>query len=214
MLSSASPQDARAWPVAPLAAVVLAGGRGVRLGGGDKALRHLGGRTMLDHVLARIAPQADFLALNANGDPARFAVWGLPVLADPVPDHPGPLAGVLAGLLWARAQGAYDVLIVPADTPFLPSDLVARLRAGRGDAGIACAMSAGRLHPVVGLWRAALADDLAERLAAGDRKVELFLRHVGLAEVVFGPGADGGDPFANVNTPEDLASAERRLAGR
>jgi molybdenum cofactor guanylyltransferase len=214
MSSSTLPQDARAGTTAPLVAVVLAGGRGLRLGGGDKALRHLGGRTMLDHVLARVVPQVDLVALNANGDPARFAAWGLAVLPDPVPDHPGPLAGVLAGLRWARGQGAVDVLVVPADTPFLPADLVARLRAGRGDAGVACAMSAGRLHPVVGLWRAALADAVAARLAAGDRKVELFLRHAGLAEVAFGSGADGGDPFANVNTPEDLAAAERRLAGR
>ncbi len=215
MLSSASPQDdARAGPAAPLAAVVLAGGRGLRLGGGDKALRQLAGRTMLDHVLGRVAAQVDRVALNANGDPARFAAWGLPVLADPVPDHPGPLAGVLAGLRWARAQGADDVLIVPADSPFLPPDLAARLRAGRGDAAVACASSGGRLHPVVGLWRAALADVVAARLAAGERKVELFLRHAGLAEVAFGSGADGGDPFANVNTPDDLAAAERRLAGR
>ena len=213
MPSPASPQDARDETAVPPVAVVLAGGRGLRLGGGDKPLRLLAGRALLDHVLARVAPQVDRVALNANGDPDRFAPWRLPVLADPVPDHRGPLAGVLAGLRWARAQGASDLLVVPADTPFLPPDLVARLRAGRGDAGVACAASAGRLHPVVGLWRVALADSLAERLAAGERKVAAFLRCAGLVEVVFGPGADGGDPFANVNTPDDLAAAERRLAG-
>ncbi len=217
MPSSAFTQDARTGTAAPLAAVVLAGGRGLRLGGGDKALRQLCGRTMLDHVLACIAPQVDCVALNANGDQARFAPWGLTVLADPVPEHQGPLAGplvgVLAALRWAREQGATDVLVAPCDTPFLPHDLAARLRAGRGDAAIACATSGGRLHPVVGLWRVVLADALAERLAAGERKAETFLRHAGLAEVAFGPASDGGDPFANVNTPEDLAAAERRLAG-
>ena len=135
-------------------AVLLAGGLARRMGGGDKPLRLLGGRPLLDHVLDRIRPQVRAVALNANGDPARFAAWGLPVLPDPLPGNPGPLAGVLAGMRWAASVGAAYVLSVPTDTPFLPSDLVERLDAARRLAGvpIACAASGGPTHPVVALW--------------------------------------------------------------
>src|SRR5580698_1224360 len=129
-------------------AVLLAGGLGRRMGGGDKPLRVLHGRTMLDHVIARIKPQVRAMVLNANGDPARFSGWGLEVVADPLPDLPGPLAGVLAGMRWAAARypDAGAVLSVPTDTPFLPDDLVARLLAARAASGlpIACAASGGR----------------------------------------------------------------------
>jgi molybdopterin-guanine dinucleotide biosynthesis protein A len=213
MTSFGSCQDALPDGAAPTVAVVLAGGRATRMGGGDKALRMLGGRALLDHVLARVGPQVAGVALNANGDPARFAAWGLPVLGDPVAGFPGPLAGVLAGLVWAREFGAVDILVVPTDTPFLPADLVVRLRAGRGGAAVACAVSAGRVHPVVGLWRVELAGALEAGLASGERRVETWLRARGLAEVGFPADAGGGDAFANVNTPEELADAARRLAG-
>jgi len=159
--------------------------------------------------VARVRPQVDALALNANGDAGRFAAFGLPVLADTVPGHPGPLAGVLAGMRWAAGLGAADLLSVPTDTPFLPGDLVARLVAGRGAAAVACAASGGFVHPVVALWRVGLADALEAALAAGTRRVEGWMRARGLAEVDFAD--EGGDPFANVNTPEELSAAQARL---
>ncbi len=194
-------------------AVLLAGGLARRMGGGDKVLRTLGGRTLLDHVLTCIRPQVRAVVLNANGDPARFAAWGLPIAADPVPDFPGPLAGVLAGMLWARDShpGVEDILSVPADTPFLPTDLVARLDAARRLAGVplACAASGGRTHPVVGLWPVWLADELAAALASGARKVGAWAASRGVAEAAF--DLPGGDPFFNVNRLEDLATAEAML---
>lgn len=210
MVTSDPAQNAKPGTRPPSVAVVLAGGQARRMGGGDKALRMLAGRTLLDHVLARIAPQVDRVALSANGNPARFAAWGLPVLADTVPDFPGPLAGVLSGLRWAAGQGAAEALVVPTDSPFLPPDLLARLSAGRGAAAIACAASAGQVHPVAALWPVALADALEAALKAGDRRMEGFMRAQGLAVVPFPVGPEG-DPFANLNTPEELAAAEARL---
>lgn len=186
-------------------AVVLAGGLATRMGGGDKALLRLAGKPLLDHILGRIGPQVTAIALNANGDPARFAAWALPVLADPLPGALGPLAGVLAGLRWARQAhpGSELLLSVPGDTPFLPPDLVARLLAARGGgAPIACAESLGRRHPVVALWPVALAGDLAAALAEGVRGVERYAARHGLASAAF-----PGDPFVNINTPEDLRAA-------
>ena len=195
-------------------AVVLAGGQARRMGGGDKALRLLRRRPLLEHVLDAIRPQVRAVALSANGDPARFLTWGLPVLADPVPDHPGPLAGVLAGLRWARQRfaGADLLLSVPTDTPLLPPDLVARLAQVRAQAGaaIACAESGGRRHPVVALWPVALADALAEALAAGVRSVEAFAAPHGVVGVTFAIDGDA-DPFLNVNDKTDLARAARLL---
>jgi molybdopterin-guanine dinucleotide biosynthesis protein A len=172
-------------------AVLLAGGLARRMGGGD-----------------RIRPQVDAVALSANGDPARFAAFGLPMLADPLPGNPGPLAGVLAGMRWAAALGAAEVLSVPADTPFLPPDLVARLAAAR--APIACAASLGRTHPVVALWPAALADALEAALREGKRSVADWAAGQGVVCVAF--EAAGADPFFNVNSPADLAEAEALLA--
>ena len=210
MAPSEPVQHACAEAGPPGVAVILAGGQARRMGGGDKALRVLAGRTLLDHVLGRIRPQVGRVALSANGDPARFAAWGLPVLADTVADFPGPLAGVLAGLRWAAGLGAADVLVAPTDSPFLPADLLARLRAGRGDAALACAAFAGRTHPVASLWRTTLADALEAALRAGDRRLEGFMRGQGLAVVAFPEGAEG-DPFANLNTPEELDAAEALL---
>jgi molybdopterin-guanine dinucleotide biosynthesis protein A len=210
MATSIAPQHAQPGAVPPAVAIILAGGQASRMGGGDKALRPLAGQPLLGHVLARLAPQVAPVALSANGDPARFAAWGLPVLADTVPGFPGPLAGVLAGLRWAAGQGAADALVVPTDTPFLPPDLLARLAAGRGTAAIACAASAGRAHPVIALWPTSLADPLEAALLAGERRMHDVMGRLGLAEIAFPPCPEG-DPFANLNTPDDLAEAESRL---
>ncbi|MCW3474027.1 molybdenum cofactor guanylyltransferase MobA [Limobrevibacterium gyesilva] len=194
-------------------AVLLAGGLARRMGGGDKPLRLLHGRPLLDHVIDRITPQVCAVVLNANGDPERFRPWGLPVVADPLPDFPGPLAGVLAGMRWARAQypGARDVLSVPTDTPFLPADLVTRLQAARVASGqpIACAASAGRTHPVVALWPVALADALEASLLAGMRRIDAWTAQHGVAEAAFDDAPY--DPFFNVNRPEELEEADRLL---
>jgi molybdopterin-guanine dinucleotide biosynthesis protein A len=199
----------------PIPAIILAGGRAARLGGGDKCLRLLGGRPLLAHVIAAIAPQGAPLILNANGDAARFAAFGLPVVADDLPGQPGPLAGILAGLDWVAANRpqAGFVLVVPADSPFLPADLAARLDAARArdDAEIALAESDGRLHPVIGLWSVALRAHLRRALTVeGLRKVEHFCDRHRTCRVNFGTA--GGDPFCNINTDADLAAAERRLA--
>jgi molybdopterin-guanine dinucleotide biosynthesis protein A len=189
--------------------VLLAGGLARRMGGGDKPLVLLGGRPLLAHVIARLAPQVAALALNANGDPVRFAAFGLPVLADPVPDNPGPLAGVLAGLEHFSAQGIAWVVSVAADTPFIPEDLVARLHTARGAHPIAVACSGGRTQPTVALYATALAADLRAALAAGERKIDRWTARHGKGRADW--PADPRDPFFNVNTPEDLAQAEAQL---
>lgn len=197
-------------------AVVLAGGLARRMGGGDKPLRPLGGRPLLAHVLDRVAPQVAAVILNANGDPARFAGFGLPVVADPLPDHPGPLAGILAGLDWAAAHrpDLPTLLSVPGDGPFLPADLVARLDAARQAAGVplACAASGGWTHPPIGLWPVALRGELRAALLAGERKIDRWTARFGCA-VAEWPAAPR-DPFFNANAPEDLARAEGLLHGR
>jgi molybdopterin-guanine dinucleotide biosynthesis protein A len=187
-------------------AVILAGGLSRRMGGGDKGLLPLGGGTVLSAVLARVAPQARTVALNANGEPGRFGALGLPVLPDPVPGHPGPLAGVLAAMDWAASLGADRVLTVPGDAPFLPLDLLERL----GEAGpAAMAASAGRSHPVCGLWPVSLAEALRRDLARGLRKVAGFAEAAGAVPVEFPVPPGGPDPFLNLNTPADLAAARR-----
>lgn len=196
--------------------VILAGGRAVRMGGGDKGLLPLGGSTLLDHVIERLAPQCSGLALSANGDPARFARFGLPVLADTLPDHPGPLAGVLAGLDWAAGEGADAIVTVAADTPFLPLDLVAGLARAAGRGGVSIAASADatgspRRHPTFGLWPVALRDDLRAALASGQRKVVAWADRHGAETAIFA-ATDGFDPFFNVNTPQDLELARTHLA--
>lgn len=193
--------------------VILAGGLATRMGGGDKGLLPLGGRCILDHVIDRLEPQVDRLALNANGDAARFARFGLPVLCDSVEGFAGPLAGVLAGLDWAAHEGADHVVTAAADTPFFPADLVPRLILAAETAGkpIALARTAEGRHPTFGLWPVALRDDLRAALEGGLRKVVLWTDRHGTADCAF-PVA-GFDPFFNVNTPEDLARAEQ-LVGR
>ena len=195
-----------------LPGVILAGGRATRMGGGDKGLRVVAGRRLIDHVLDRLAPQCGPLAINANGDPGRLAEFGLPILPDSLPDHPGPLAGVLAGLDWAATLGAPAIVTAAADTPFLPPDLVARLMAAAPPSGLVLAASpdaTGRVHrhPTFGLWPVALRHDLRAALEGGLRKIVLWTDGHGAAMAEF-PGTPF-DPFFNVNTPEDIAEAER-----
>jgi molybdenum cofactor guanylyltransferase len=201
--------------IGPPVGVLLAGGRARRMGGGDKGLCRLGGRTLLDHVVARLGPQVDRLVLSANGDPARFADCKLPVVADPIAGHAGPLAGVLGAMLWVREHRpeTVDIVTVPIDTPFLPTDLVCGLQAARQRAGcaIALAASAGRLHPVVGLWPVHLAEALAAALAAGERRTGEWALGRGAAVAAFA-FTEGTDPFLNINRPEELAEAERVLS--
>ncbi|HWL79503.1 MAG TPA: molybdenum cofactor guanylyltransferase MobA [Roseomonas sp.] len=193
--------------------VVLAGGLARRMGGGDKPLRPLGGRPLLGHVLERLRPQVAALLLNANGDPARFAGWDLPVVADGLPDYPGPLAGILAALDWAaeRRPGLAWVVSVPGDSPFIPGELVARLHEARAAAGVplACARSGGWAHPPVGLWPVALRGELRAALEGGERKIDRWTARFGCTEAEW--PASPVDPFYNANTPEELAFAEALL---
>lgn len=198
-----------------VAGLVLAGGQSRRMGGGDKSLRSLGGRPMIDHVIDRLAPQVGALAISANSDPALFRAFGLPVLADTVAGFAGPLAGVLAGMVWAARDPARSHLATAAtDTPFFPRDLVARLLDQAGPGRIVLARSFGRRQPVFGLWPLSLRDDLADWLAQGDsRKVQDWAARYPLAEVDFTPAEAGApDPFFNANTPDEFAQAEAMLA--
>jgi molybdopterin-guanine dinucleotide biosynthesis protein A len=193
--------------------VLLAGGLARRMGGGDKSLRRLGNRTILEHVIERARPQVAALLLNANGDPARFVRFGLPIAADVVEGFAGPLAGVLTGMEWARARRPDCAWIasMATDTPFFPRDLVVRMYQAVQDADLACASSNGRASPVFGLWPVRLADDLRRAmLDEGIRKVDLWTARYRLVEVDF--PAEPFDPFFNANRPEDLAEAQRLLA--
>jgi len=195
------------------------------MGGGDKGLLQVGGQPLLSRVIERLQPQTSDIVLNANGDPTRFEAYGLPVRADPIEGFPGPLAGVLAGLDWAAEQGAEAVVSVAADTPFFPQDLVARLLKAaegrpyplamavtprRGDALKSGGKSGVNRHPTFGLWPTALRDDLRAALQDGLRKVVLWTDRHGAGEALFQD--DPFDPFFNVNTPDDIAEAERLLS--
>ncbi len=200
---------------APLG-VILAGGLARRMGGGDKGLLKLHDQSLLARVSGRLAPQVAGMALNANGDLARFADLGLPVIADSIADYPGPLAGVLAGLDWAADQGVDRIVTAAADTPFFPTDLVARLI--EASAGmehplvLAATPDAARgqvRHPTFGLWPVALREDLRAALGDGLRKVVMWTRRHNGREALF--SGYGVDPFFNVDTPEDLAQAANLL---
>lgn len=191
---------------------ILAGGLARRMGGGDKGLIELGGRLVLDHVLQRFKPQVSKIILNANGEPERFSSYALPVVPDTVEGFAGPLAGVLAGLTWAseHAPNAQWVATAATDTPFFPTDFVARLMTAiqDNDADMACACSGGRNHPVFGLWPVKLRHDLQHALVNDDiRKVDLWTARHKLVAVSFDDQAH--DPFFNVNRPDDLNEAER-----
>lgn len=199
-----------------VAGVLLAGGQSRRMGGGDKCLRPLAGKPILSHVIERIAPQVQALVLNANGDASRFRQYGLPVVKDTIDGFAGPLAGVLTGMEWVRANRPEMswLVSVPTDAPFLPREFVARLLEGieRENGEMACARSGGRAHPVAALWPVRLADEL--RLAmTGEaiRKVDVWTARYRLVQVDFGD--ESMDPFFNANRPEDLAMAERIAAG-
>ena len=201
--------------------VILAGGLASRMGGGDKALLQVGGQTLLNRVIDRLQPQVAGMALNANGDAARFDAFELPVLPDSIAGYPGPLAGVLAGLDWAAEQGAEAIVTVAADTPFFPADLVAVLQdtaqgmahplvlaaTPRGEEKTKSMSRSGLIrHPTFGLWPVALRDDLRGALEEGIKKVVIWTEQHGGREAVF--DTDNGDPFFNVNTPDDLTAAE------
>ncbi|MGC2087779.1 MAG: molybdenum cofactor guanylyltransferase MobA [Bradyrhizobium sp.] len=200
---------------AQIPCVLLAGGLARRMGGGDKPMRAIGGRTILDRVIARLKPQCSDLILNANGDPARFAAFGLPVVPDSVADFPGPLAGILAGLDWVAANrpDAAWMLSAAGDCPFLPRDLVARLTAARTTEGaeLGVAASGNQSHPVIGLWKVALREELRHALTVEDiRRIDRFTARYPLATVSW--PITPVDPFFNANTAEDLAEAERLAA--
>jgi molybdopterin-guanine dinucleotide biosynthesis protein A len=201
---------------APTIGLILAGGLARRMGGGDKALKPVAGRPILAHVVGRLRGQCDALLLNANGDPARFAGFGLPVVPDTIPDFAGPLAGILAGLDWiAMHRPQTDWLLsVAADTPFIPDDLATRLHQARIAAGslLACAASGGRQHHAIGLWPVSLREDLGRALAAGERRLGRWTQGHGVAVAEW--PAKPADPFFNINTPEDLAEGERLAAGK
>jgi molybdenum cofactor guanylyltransferase len=199
--------------------VLFGGGQSRRMGGVEKSLLSLGGKPMIARVIDALRPQVRSLVINANGDPARFASFGLPVVADREADFAGPLAGLLAGMEWVRAHQPDISRIATAacDTPFFPADLVARLQTAAHveQADIALAASGGQSHFVFALWPVALADDLAAYLADGRRKVQDWIERHSHVAVEFPPRQIGGvevDPFFNINTPDDLAMAETWLA--
>jgi molybdopterin-guanine dinucleotide biosynthesis protein A len=188
-------------------ALILAGGRSSRMGGTDKALMPLYGRPLLSHVLDRIRPQASCLLINSNSDPSLDQDFGLPVRFDILPDRPGPLAGILTGLIWAKEQGATHLLTAPCDTPFLPHDLIERLSADlrSSSAEIAVARDPEQIHPVIALWPVRLAARLASDLEAGTRSVYRWLKQFDIREIQF-----AASHFSNLNTPADILAAEAK----
>jgi molybdopterin-guanine dinucleotide biosynthesis protein A len=199
----------------PTLGLILAGGRARRASGGDKVRIRVGGTAILDRVVSRLGPQCRQLILGANGEPARFADTGLTVVSDSVPDYAGPLAGILAGLDWTASHAPVIewLVSVPGDCPFLPADLVTRLHRARLDAGttLACARSGGRPHPAAALWPVSLREQLRRALTIeGVRKVEFWAARYGAAAANW--PVVPADPFFNVNTAEDVATANRLAA--
>jgi molybdopterin-guanine dinucleotide biosynthesis protein A len=203
-----------------VAGIVLAGGLSTRMGGGDKPLLMLGGQPVMARLLDRLKPQTATLAISANGDPTRFGSFALPVIADTTAGHAGPLAGILAGMEWAlRLGNVTHIVSAPADTPFVPCDLIACLwrTASGSENRFAVAASGGRTHPPVALWPLALHEELARFLNEGsERRVSAFTAAHDPAICPFGPVSIGGcdvDPFFNINTPTDMEEAERLVSG-
>lgn len=195
----------------PTLGVVLAGGLSRRMGGSDKALLILEERPLVAHVVERLAPQCESVILNANGDPSRFGSVCLPIVPDTIADHHGPLAGILTALEWCSAHRPDIAWVVsaPADTPFIPRDLVPRLHVERRETGklIACATSGSQPHFAVGLWPVALRHDLRQALVEeGMRSIRHWLSRHDYATASWEVGAV--DPFYNINTPEDLDRAK------
>ncbi len=195
--------------------VLLAGGLARRMGGGDKGLSMLGGRPMMARIIERIQPQVETLIINANGEADRFVDYGLDVVPDVIGDFAGPLAGVLTGLEWTAANAPETewVATFATDAPFVPADLVDRLRHAveQDGAKLACAASNGRAHPVFGLWPVALAGDLRRAMIDEDmRKIDQWTARYNLIEVDF--SSQPFDPFFNINDKDNLAEAERLLA--
>lgn len=200
-----------------VAGVLLAGGRARRMGGGDKCLRQLGDRTILQHVIDRASPQVSALVLNANGDAGRFAEFGLPVASDVIEGFAGPLAGILTGLDWTRMHAPRCSWLVSfaTDAPFFPVDMVSRMMAAVEEQGaeMACALSNGRSHPVFGLWPVGVADDLRHALEVeGIQKIDVWTARYRLAAVAF--PSQAYDPFHNINRQDDLAAAEKLLGSQ
>lgn len=191
--------------------LILAGGEGRRFGGTDKAFLPLEGRCLLDRVADRFSPQLAGMAISANGDARRFARFGYDVLPDQGAARLGPMAGVAAGLSWLAGQGGTHLATVPVDAPFLPCDLVARLvdAAMGAPAGLAVADCGGRIHPTCALWPLSIAPALTAALAAGERRIGQWALAQGAARAVFAETTP--DAFMNLNTPDDLAAAERAL---
>lgn len=191
--------------------VILAGGLSRRMGGGDKTLVMLGDRTILQRIADRLAMQVKRVVLSANGDPARFKDFDGTIIADVGPAGEGPLAGILAAMRLAAAEGYANIVTVPGDAPFLPLDLVISLQAVQAvPEMIVIASSGGKLHPVAGLWPTSLADELEAFLQTEDRRVRNFVKARSFAVAEF--DVDPVDPFFNVNTPADLEEAESMLA--
>ena len=185
---------------APITGVILAGGAGRRMGGVDKGLQELDGQPLVQRVLVRLAPQVDSVLISANRNRERYAGFGCPVLGDTIPGYAGPLAGLQAALAHA---GTPLLVSAPCDSPFLPADLVARLRAAleAKAADLAVARADGRVHRAFCLLRRELRPGLDAFLASGERRVGLWHASLKVVEVDFD---DQAEAFANVNTLEDL----------
>ncbi len=203
----------------PVVGILLAGGRSSRMGGGDKCLRMFGDKPLLARIIERLAPQVSAMVISANGDPSRFAAFGLPVVADSIAGFAGPLAGIHACLAWVKDNrpGTRYAVTVATDTPFLPADLVQRFLAARTAApSLLVARSGAGVHPVIGLWPVSLAAALEASLAQGARKAQTWTKDHGAIEVPF-PDVTAGekriDPFLNINAPDQLAEAEALLKG-
>ncbi|MEW5727939.1 MAG: molybdenum cofactor guanylyltransferase MobA, partial [Pseudomonadota bacterium] len=192
--------------ISSIAGLVLAGGLSRRMGGADKALIEIGGVPLVTRAVRRLAPQVAEVILNANGDPVRFASLGLPVVADVVAGHAGPLAGVLTGLEWLAANRPAIgwMATVPTDSPLFPHNLVARLAEAGAPLAVAC--SQGRIHPVFALWRLDLLDRVRALVASGERRMGMAAEMLGAARVEW-----PNDPFVNVNTPGDLAALDAAM---
>ncbi len=191
--------------------LILAGGLSRRMGGGAKFLEEMGGKSLLDHVIERVKPQVSEILISCNA-PMRQTAY--PVRADTIEGHHGPLAGILTGLDYFIEQGskATHMLSIPADAPFIPLDLVDRLKSGlaSSEKSIVMAYSKERIHPVVALWPLALATELKAALQdEGLRKILIFAERYNLTSVRWSD--EEGDPFFNINRPEDLADARKML---